>query len=311
MQLAIFMCFAFAAFAGFSLRKFYQYAQNPLNNRWELYPVPHEPGARGRCGGSYYEEAEWWTKPRQVSCAGRYKEMLKDILFMRSLFINRRKYWCFSYPMHLGIYLLSLFTLLLFAGAITELSGLHLNSSTIISSHPWARLLYFGTAVTGFSGAALAAWGSASLFLHRVSDVTLRKYSGFDDYFNLVFIFAAAISGLAAWSTDTGFNYSRDVVEAMLTLTPVSVGVMLTVHLILNGSLLIYIPLTKMSHYIGKYFAYHKVLWDNEPNLRGSAMEVKIKKALSRRPQAGWSSPHTNSTGEPEEFMKAEKGQRL
>lgn len=43
MLLTVFMYLAFTAFAGFSLHKVYQYAQNPLNNRWELYPAPKEP----------------------------------------------------------------------------------------------------------------------------------------------------------------------------------------------------------------------------------------------------------------------------
>lgn len=297
MLLTVFMYTAITAFVVFSLRKARQYARNPLANRWELYPVPGEPGARRRYGGSYYEEAEWWTRPRQVSRIGQYKEMLKEMLFMRSLFVSRRKFWTFSYAMHLGIYLLGLFTLLLLAGAVTEMFGMRLTASEVVSSHPWAALVYFATVVAGFSGAILTACGSASLLIYRASDRTLRKYTTGDGYFNLFFIMAAAVSGLVAWSTDPGFNYSREVVSAMLTFAPVRAGVALTFHLLLFGALLIYIPGTKMSHYIGKYFAYHKVLWDNEPNLKGSALERIVEKNLANMPRDGWSSPHTKSTG--------------
>lgn len=296
--LTIFMYLAVAAFAGFSLRKAYKYARNPLPNRWELYPVPWETGGRRGYGGSYHEEAEWWTRPRQVSLAGGYKEMLTDILFMRGLFVNRRKHWLFSYAMHLGIYLLVLFSLFLLAGAITEISGLTLTTASGVSSHPWAVLVYFTTFVTGVGGAFLAACGSIALFLYRMSDAALRKYTSPDEYFNLLLIFAAAVSGLIAWSTDPGFNYGREVVTAMLTLTPVKAGAALTAHILLLGALLIFIPLTKMSHYIGKYFAYHRVLWDNEPNLKGSVMEGKVKKNLACRPRDRWSSPHTNPGGQ-------------
>lgn len=298
MLLTVYMYIAVTAFVGFSLHKAFQYARNPLSNRLELYPVPGEPGPKRRYGGSYYEEAEWWTRPRQVSYSGQYKEMLKDILLMRSLFVSRKIHWLFSYTMHLGIYLLVFSTFLLLAGAILELSGIQPTTSDGVSNHPWAVLVHFSTLVTGVSGALMTACGSAALFLRRISDRTLRKYTDAGDFFNLFFIFIAAVSALIAWRTDPGFNYGREAVTAMLTFAPVRAGAATTVHMLLFGALLAYIPRTKMSHYIGKYFAYHKVLWDNEPNLKGSAMEGKVKKSLANRPQAGWSSPHTKSTGE-------------
>lgn len=294
MLLTVFMYIAVISFFGLSFYKFYQYYRHPLANRWELYPVPWEPGGRGRYGGSFHEIAEWWTGPRRVSLAGGYKEMFKEILFMRSLFINRRKHWYYSYAMHLGIYLLGLFTLFLLAGALTELSGLRVTASSGSGGHPWAVIVYYSTFVTGLCGVLLSAGGSAALFLYRILDNTLRKYTRADDYFNLILIFAAAVTGLAAWSTDPGFNYGREAVTAMLNLTPVRAGAAPTIHILLFGSLLIYIPLTRMSHYVGKYFAYHRVLWDNEPNLRGSAMEGKVGKNLAYKPRNKWSSSHTN-----------------
>jgi nitrate reductase gamma subunit len=42
-------------------------AHMPKPLRWELYPVPHE--LAHKYGGSYYEELEWWTKPRRMSRA--------------------------------------------------------------------------------------------------------------------------------------------------------------------------------------------------------------------------------------------------
>jgi nitrate reductase gamma subunit len=220
--------------------------------------------------------------------------MFKEIFFMKNLFVNRRKHWYYSYAMHLGIYLLGLFTLFLLAGAITELSGLRVTASSGAGGHPWAVIVYYSTFATGLCGALLAAGGSAALFLYRMSEDTLRRYTRADDYFSLILIFAASVSGLVAWSMDPGFNYARQAVTAMLTLTPVRAGAALTIHILLFGLLLIYIPLTKISHYVGKYFTYHRVLWDNEPNLRGSAMEGKVEKNLAYKPRNKWSSSHTN-----------------
>ena len=44
----------------------------PPHLRWELYPVPHENAYK--YGGSYYEELDWWTRPRQ-------QNRLRDILY--------------------------------------------------------------------------------------------------------------------------------------------------------------------------------------------------------------------------------------
>ena len=41
----------------------------PMHVRWELYPVAHEKG-RASYGGSYFEEVDWWTKPREVDKLG-------------------------------------------------------------------------------------------------------------------------------------------------------------------------------------------------------------------------------------------------
>ena len=49
-------------------------------------------------------------------------------------------------------------------------------------------------------------------------------------------------------------------------------------------------PFTRMVHYVAKYFTYHKVRWDDEPNTRGSKLEGKVQELLAR-PES-WSAPH-------------------
>jgi hypothetical protein len=63
----------------------------------------------------------------------------------------------------------------------------------------------------------------------------------------------------------------------------------------LLGALLAYIPLTHMSHFVGKYFAYHSIRWGDEPNLRGGKFEPEIQKLLSR--PVSWAAPHINADG--------------
>jgi hypothetical protein len=45
-----------------------------------------------------------------------------------------------------------------------------------------------------------------------------------------------------------------------------------------------------MSHFVGKYFTYHKVLWEDEPNLRGSEVEKKVREVLGYK--VTWQAPH-------------------
>jgi hypothetical protein len=64
---------------------------------------------------------------------------------------------------------------------------------------------------------------------------------------------------------------------------------------ILLAVLAAYIPLTHMSHFIGKYFAYHAIRWADEPNLPGGAQEQAINDLLSL--PVSWSAPHIGGDG--------------
>lgn len=282
------------AFLGFSAKRFVELSKMPLHGRWELYPVPLEAGEKGHYGGSYYEELEWWNKPREISHAGELKDMLKEMLFIKNLFLNNRGQWFISYPLHLGIYLLIGWTLLLLVGAITELSGTPLVTAGKVSANGWASFVYYATYYIGSAGAVLLAFGAATLFLRRVLDESLSKYTTPQEYFNLLFIFAVAVSGFVVWSGDPAFNYGREIMKSLLTFSPINADTALSVHIVLLGALITYIPQTKMAHYVGKYYSFHKVLWENEPNLRGSEMEAKIKVAMNYKPKASWSAPHIN-----------------
>ncbi|MEW6661920.1 MAG: respiratory nitrate reductase subunit gamma [Bacillota bacterium] len=288
MALLVFIYVSLFAFIFLSLSKAAKFAKMPMHSRWELYPVPKEKGERGEYGGSYFEDLEWWNKPREVSHIGELKEMLKEMLFIKNLFVNQRPFWWLSYSLHLGIYLLGLWTVILAVGAVTELSGIAIAPG----GHWWASLVYNVTVVSGAAGAVLTGFGSLALFLRRLTSGTLQKYTTPQEYFNLLFIFAVVISGIMVWAGDPAFEYGRVIMKSMFTFTPFETYGALTVHIILLGLLLIYIPQTKMSHYVGKYFTYHKILWDNEPNLRGSKMEEVVRQALSYKPKTSWSAPH-------------------
>lgn len=299
MFLLLFIYFSIAAFIVVSLYRFYQFAKMPMHGRWELYPVPREAADRRHYGGSYYENMEWWNKPRNHSLAGELLDMLKEMLFIKILFVNQRRHWWISYAMHLGFYLLGLWTVLLLVGAVMELSGLPLITAKGVNVNPGASFVYHATFICGTAGLLLVTLGSGGLFLRRLFNGALKKYTTPQEYFNLLFIFAVVVSGLVVWSGDPGFNYGRHIVRGLITFTSIQTDNALALHILLLGALLIYIPQTKMGHYVGKFFSFHKVMWENEPNLRNSKMEETVKKALSYKPKASWSAPHIKPSASP------------
>lgn len=290
MILEAFVYIALVGFILLSLIKAVKYAKMPMHTRWELYPVPKEKG-RGEYGGSYYEEVLWWQKTRETSFMGELVDMLKEMLFIKKLFDNQRPLWWLSYAMHLGIYLLIAWAVLLFLGGLTVNAGIEVAGGNGL----WPSLLYYLTLVTGSVGGLLVALGSLSLFIKRMVEPTLRIYSNPQDYFNLLFIFVVAATGLILWSGDPVFEGARNMAAAVLSFEPLQVEGLMTLHLVLLGCLLIYIPISKMSHYVGKYFSFHKVLWDNEPNLPGSAIMQAVEEGQKYKPSTTWSAPHIKS----------------
>ena len=51
-----------------------------------------------------------------------------------------------------------------------------------------------------------------------------------------------------------------------------------------------------MSHYVGKYYTFHKVIWDNAPNVPGSKVEETIIAEADIKPSDDmkWSAPLMN-----------------
>ena len=94
----------------------------PMHVRWELYPVAHE-AKKASYGGSYLEESEWWTKPREVSLVGALKVMVPEILFLVALKEHNRKLWLRSFPFHFGLYLITGSTALMVLQGILGFSG--------------------------------------------------------------------------------------------------------------------------------------------------------------------------------------------
>ena len=270
------------------------WAGSSFHLRWEIYPDCREKSKE--YGGSYYEELNWWERPRSHYFMGALKYMLIETLLMRGLWKNQRKLWRASFPFHLGLYLLCVFLVLLFAGAVLEAAGINVSRS---SSNPFIILIVYLTTITGFAGLILGLAGAVGLLFMRATAENLRLYSSAVDYFTLGFfivLFTAWLLTCITGGEMRDFSQARNYLEKMITFQATGYpGLSFSLSLILLDLMLIYAPFTRMLHPLAKYFFYYKVKWDDIPNVPGGTIERKVERAL-RRPVM-WSAPHIRGDG--------------
>lgn len=284
MLITLFCLFAILFFIGASAKKAVDYAKKPMHGRQDLYPIPAEEKERARYGGSYYEDQKWYEKPREKNVVGEVIDMLEEMLFIKKLFKKQPKLWWLSYSLHLGIYCVIATVMIALAAVLLPFTGV------------MATLLTVALTVAGIAGGVLVTVGCAGLLVKRIVDHEFRNYTTPQEFFNLAFLMAGTLTGLGAWfANGRSFSFVKEVVGNVLKLKPTKgLNKITKLHLLIFGGLLIYIPLTKMSHYVGKYFAFHKVLWDNAPNLAGSKVDETFREEASIKPSADmqWSADH-------------------
>jgi len=276
------------------IARFMMWSKMPMHVRWELYPVAHEGGGKAAYGGSYLEESDWWTKKREVSLLGELKVMVPEILFLVALREHNKKLWIRSFPFHFGLYLVGGATALLIFG------GLVAGYAPESIAAPVTKFIGLVMPILGGAGLILGILGAIGLFMRRRGR-ELRDYTAPADLFNLVFFIVAFGVALVTFAGfDRNFTLVGTFVTNLVTfnLAPIgegAAGVLLTLSVVLLALLVAYIPTTHMSHFIGKYFAYHSIRWSDEPNLAGGKQEETIHELLSR--PVTWSAPHINADG--------------
>ncbi len=286
-----------AIFVAVVLGRAVKIARLPIHLRWELYPVAHEKG-RASYGGSYLEEPEWWTKPRQVSLLGELKVMIPEIVLLAGVWEHNRKHWFRSFPFHFGLYLLAGTIALLLVGGIAGAAGVEVSAA----AGPFGQALYHLTYALGYAGLGLGLAGALGLLATRTFDADYREYTKKADYFNLGFFVAAFATALAAHAlVDPQFVALRSFFARLVTFdfsaaeAGSSLAGLTAVEIVLGTLLLAYVPMTHMSHFFMKWFMYHDVRWNDEPNLPGGKIERKITAALAY--PVSWSAPHIRGDG--------------
>jgi nitrate reductase gamma subunit len=267
------------------------YSIQPMHLRWELYPVPHEDPRRAKHGGSSFEETDQRSKPLRYSLLGELRFMLPEMLFMKGLWDWNRALWARSFPFHLGLYLLTgssgLVVLVAFLEPITLGS---------MAGTQGAALHYLYT-ITGLAGLILSILGAVALLIRRLTAEDLKTYSTPGDIFNL-FAFIMSFGCLLAGYLlkDSGSPGTVAIARAVLTFdTSANIPGTFLAGLALSALLAAYIPFTHMSHFIGKFFTYHTVRWNDQPNLPGGMLEKKLAECLTYRPT--WAATHVGADG--------------
>lgn len=257
----------------------------PVHLRWELAPIPHEKG-KGRYGGSYLEEFEWWNKPRQHSRIAPIVYMAQEILLLRGVWRHNRGLWPFSFSLHAGIYLIIVMLILQVINAIlviARVSASVLNVFEIIAS------------VFAAAGFLLGTLGIIGLIIKRTLDTNLRLFNTMTRYFNLVFLGAVFVSGGYAWLASADYISQTNLfIKGLVTLdTGAGLSVSLSVHAIVLLLFILYLPFSDMIHFVAKYFTYHEIRWNDTPI--NDKMEEELQKLMSQ--PVTWSATHVNADG--------------
>jgi nitrate reductase gamma subunit len=263
-----------------SLWRVLQYSRMPVHLRWEIYPVPGEGAKRADHGGSYFEEKDWWKKPRRSHPLNELKAMLAEILLLRGVWKLNRSLWWVSYPFHVGLYFL--ITGCAVAAAAAVLVNYEVSPALLLATRAFA-----------WPGLLLTFVGSVGLLLRRVFDKQLRNYTSPSHLFN-VGGFALSCGMILAGSTSGAMPPLKTAVCGLLTLQwNLHLPLLLNLGILLGSAMTGYIPYSHMAHFIAKYFTYHSVRWDDAE--KSKSMEVQIAECLAYHPT--WSAAHYGGDG--------------
>lgn len=282
--------FIYIAVAIFLLATFYKvrrYQQMPRHLRWDLYPIPHL-GAEG----SKYQQIDFHQKAPVLCKADEGKYLGQEMLFIKKAFVNNRRLWVGSWPLHVGIYLGAFWLALLLVGAVMEISGMAVGTAVTGSIGWMIKQMTIVVGVTGFSAGLL---GTLILIWLRYTDEELRYIADFVTYINLYLMLLVFGSGFIAWFTvDPYFEMIRLQTKALLTFSGAGVSHgPIIVEMVTFGVFLCYLPFSRMMHFAAKYFFYHNIMWDDEAMKPGSKLEQGVNSYFNY--QLKWEANHISS----------------
>ncbi len=244
-------------------------ASAPMHLHWELYRE-----------GSVYELIDWQGKP-QASLAEKLKSIVLDVLSLKGFYQRDKGFWFFLYLFHLGIYLLILWHVWLFAGSVT----LDIEKAST-----------FGR-IWGHYATTLAFVGGIGVLVKRITNQESRPYYPPIHYVKWIFILITLLGGF--YAVDVYFDgkvpellrYVRTQVTFQDFERKLHPSAATASHVLFASVFLIYFP---FSHLMKLFFRfYHQLRWDEVPNVKGGPVETEVKTLLAL--PVTWSAPHIGS----------------
>lgn len=284
MTLAIFVYAAVAVFVAGNACRVRRIVAMPAHLRWELYPIPRGPAERQRYGGSYFEESEWWTKPLARGVLSEAAFIAQEVVFQKSVWKHNRALWPWSWLLHAGLY--GLVGALLLAVAAVGATRFGMRGTLV---EPWAAMLPWFCMPAGLLGAT-------GLGILRLSSHELRPYSSRATFLNLAVLAAIFGTGLASLLHPHGGSLMVELLGAVLRAKAApALPAVAVAHVIALGCFIAYFPFTQMTHAYMKFFAFHRVRWDDTPTRADARMQARISANLQR--PITWSAPHIRGAG--------------
>jgi nitrate reductase gamma subunit len=182
---------------------------------------------------------KWTLYPVPEGLAGQLRYMVKEMFTFETLYKFNRRLWFGSFSMHMAMAGAVLFFILYLAG--------------------WPTKLVVQLCLLALVIAPIYIIGL------RIYDKNLRLLSNFEEFFNLAFLSGVSAAGLAASVPHVPVSlrlYFLGLIEFRPDASFLSMAHILAVFL--GGLFLIYLPLSKMIHYVSKYFTYHQINWQKE-----------------------------------------------
>lgn len=210
--------------------------------------------------------------------------MVPEMAFLKGLWEFNRPMWRRSFPFHFGLYLAAASAALVVVTALVSLVAPGFMATPVVTV---LHYLYKGA---GLIGAVLAVAGALALLVERLTDEDLKTYTVPGDIFNLLFFivtFGLLVAGYLL--RPQGAPGALSLVVGLLTFdTGMQVSGLMSAGLVLGAALAAYIPLTHMSHFVGKYFTYHSIRWNDQPAVRSEKLRTWM---IPRRVTTGRRSP--------------------
>ncbi len=182
---------------------------------------------------------KWTLYPVPEGLTGQLRYMAKEMFTFETLYKFNRRLWFGSFSLHMAMVGFAVFFILYLSGWSTK---------CVVQLCLWVMVI-----------APIYIMGL------RIYDKNLRLLSNFEEFFNLAFLAGVAAACLAA-----SVPYVPDSLRLYfwgLTEFRPDVSFLSTVHILavfLGGLFLMYLPLSKMIHYVSKYFTYHHINWQKK-----------------------------------------------